>query len=75
MFSRISQVRSSSLYASYAVSLEFSKAKKPFIDGAIVKKCAFDMEKAFGDFKTAENFETVPLSIQTLQRRVTDVGE
>ena len=36
IFYWISQVQSSSLHASYTVSFEFAKAKKPFTNGAIV---------------------------------------
>ena len=75
MFSKVLQNQSSSLYASYAVSLELAKAKKPFTEGSLVKKCAMEMAKAFGDAKMAEKFESVPLSNQTVQRRVIDMGE
>ena len=34
-----------------------------------------EMAKAFGDAKMAEKFESVPLSNQTVQRRVIDMGE
>ena len=67
MVSRISQVQSPSLYASYAVSQELAKANKPFYDSAIVKKCTHEMEKAFSYSEIAEKIEKVPLSIQTLQ--------
>lgn len=75
MFSKITQTQTSALYASYAVSLELAKAKKPFADGNIVKRCAVEMAKAFGDAGIVEKFELVPLSNQTVQRRVTDMGE
>lgn len=38
MFSKISQGQSAALYASYAVSLQLAKAKKPFTDGSLIKK-------------------------------------
>jgi hypothetical protein len=74
-FSKISHDQSSALYSSYVFSLELAKAKKPFTDGSLVKKCAIEMAKAFGDAKLAEKFDSVPLSNQTLQRRVIDMGE
>ena len=75
MFSKVLQNQSSSLYASYAVSVELAKANKPVIEGSLVKKCAMEMAKTFGDAKMAEKFESVPLSNQTVQRRVIDMGE
>ena len=46
------------------------KAKKPFSDGVIVKKCAIEMAKQFNEPKLAEKFETVALSHQTVARCV-----
>ncbi|XP_074032206.1 general transcription factor II-I repeat domain-containing protein 2B-like [Leptinotarsa decemlineata] len=75
MFSKILHSQTHSLHASYAVSLELAKAKKPFTDGNLIKKCAVEMAKAFGDSKMAEKFESVPLSHQTIQRRIVAMGE
>lgn len=75
MFNKMSHIQTHSLYASYAVSLEIAKAKKPFTDGNLVKKCAIEMAKAFQDVKLAGKFESVSLSHQTVQRRITDMGE
>jgi len=70
MFSKILRSQTHSLHASYAVSLELAKAKKPFTDANLIKKCAVEMAKAFEDSKMAEKFESVQLSHQTIQRRV-----
>ncbi|XP_076330617.1 SCAN domain-containing protein 3-like [Tachypleus tridentatus] len=67
--------QTSALNDSYIVFLELARAKKPFIDDSLVKKCAVEMAKAFGNAKIAEKFESVQLSNQTIQRRVTDMGE
>lgn len=75
MFGKILHSQKHSLHASYAVSLELAKAKKPFTDGNLVKKCAVEMAKAFDNSKMAEKFESVPLSHQTIQRRVVAMGE
>ncbi|CAH1234659.1 unnamed protein product [Diabrotica balteata] len=75
MFSKILHSQTHSLHASYAVSLELAKAKKPFTDGNLIKKCAVEMAKAFDDSKMAEKFESVPLSHQTIQRRIVAMGE
>lgn len=65
-----STVGTYSLAASYKVSLELVKAKKPLSDGVIVKKCAIEMTKQFNEPKLAEKFETVVLSHQTVTRRI-----
>lgn len=75
MFSKILRSQTHSLHASYAVSLELAKAKKPFTDANLIKKCAVEMAKAFEDSKMAEKFESVQLSHQTIQRRVVAMGE
>jgi hypothetical protein len=61
--------------ASYKVALELAKSKKPFSDGSLVRKCAIEMAKAFGDSGMAEKFETVYLSYQTVARRVAHMDE
>ena len=63
------------MHASYAVSLQLAKAKRPFVDGTLVKQCATEMAKAFGEMKIAEKFETVALSRPTVQRRIEKLGE
>jgi hypothetical protein len=49
MFIKVAKVKTRSLAASYTVALELAKSKKPFSDGSLVKKCAIEMTKAFGD--------------------------
>lgn len=75
MFSKVFHSQKHSLFASYAVSLELARAKKPFTDGSLIKKCAIEMAKAFEDSKIAEKFESVALSHQTMQRRIVEMGE
>lgn len=69
-FTKVNSAQNSSLAASYKVSLQLAKAKKPFSDGELVKKCAIEMAKLFDEPKLAEKFETVSLSHQTVARRV-----
>ena len=57
------------------VSLILAKNGKAFRDGEIVKKCAIKMALAFGDIKMAKQFETVPLSHQTVARRVMELND
>ncbi len=66
-------VQESSVKASYAVSLVLAKAKKTLSEGEIVKQCAIEMAKAFGDEKMAKNFESVSLSRRTVTRRISDI--
>jgi nitrogenase subunit NifH len=70
MFTKVAKVQTCSLAASYTVALELAKSNKQFSDGSLVKKCAIEMAKAFGDSGMAENFETLSLSHQTVARRV-----
>ena len=51
-------------------SLILAKNGKAFRDGETIKKWAIKMALAFGDTKMAKKFETVPLSHQTVARRV-----
>lgn len=73
LFTRAKTTQESALKASYAVSLELAKAKKPLSDGEMVKVCAVEMAKAFGDNNMAKNFETVSLSRRTVTRRIFDI--
>jgi hypothetical protein len=75
MFTKVAKVQTCSLAASYTVALELAKSKKPFSDVSLVKKCATEMAKAFGDSSMAEKFETVSLSHQTVARRVAHMDE
>jgi hypothetical protein len=75
MFTKVLKTQTSGLTASYAVALELAKTKKPFSDGMLVKKCAVEMAKAFGDNNMAEKFKSVSLSHQTVSRRIADMGE
>jgi hypothetical protein len=75
MFTKVARVQTCSLAASYTVALELAKLKKPFSDGSLVKKCAIEMAKAFGDSGMAERFETVSLSHETVVRRVAHMDE
>ena len=61
--------------ASYEVALILAKNGKAFRDGEIVKECSMKMALAFGDKKRAKHFETVPLSHQTVARRVMEISE
>ena len=73
LFAKVTTVQESSLNASYAVSLELAKSKKPLSDGETVKKCAIVMAKSFGNDAMVKNFETVSLSRRTVTRRIFDI--
>lgn len=61
---------SSCLEASMEVSLEIARSGYSYISGNFVKRCAIKMAKAFNNEKIAEQFRCVPLSRQTVSRRV-----
>jgi hypothetical protein len=75
VFTKVAKVQTCNLAASYTVALELAKSKKPFSDGSLVKKCAIEMAKAFGDSSIAEKFEIVSLFHQTVARRVPHMDE
>lgn len=60
---------------SYDVALELANGKKPLSDRKIVKRCAVEMAKAFGDHNLVKNFETVSLSRRTVTRRIFDIHD
>lgn len=62
LFTRATTTQESALKTSYAVALELAKAKKPLSDGKIVKRCAMEMARAFGEDNPLKNFDTVSLS-------------
>jgi hypothetical protein len=57
MFTKGAKVKTCNLAASYTVALELAKSKKPFSDGSLVKKCAIEMAKAFGDSSRQKNLK------------------
>ena len=61
--------------ACYKVSLILAKNGKVFRDGETVKKCTIKMALEFGNTKMAKQFETVPLSHQTVARRVMELND
>ena len=59
-------LQSKSLAASYYVALEIARSQKCFSDGKLIKKCAIEMAKAFGNESAVECFRKVSLSQQTV---------
>ena len=51
IFTIMAKTNISSLTTSYKVALELARCKKPLSDGRLVKKCAVEMAKAFGEHK------------------------
>lgn len=60
----------SAFSVSYAVSLELAKTMKPLSDGEMVKRCAVEMAKAFGDATMAK---TVSLSHHIVTQRIFNI--
>ncbi|PNF36358.1 hypothetical protein B7P43_G18283 [Cryptotermes secundus] len=50
------------------------KAKKALSDGELIKNCAIKMAEAFNENKVGNKFQTVPLSKQTVTRRLEDIS-
>ena len=65
---------SSTTIASYDVSLLMAKSKKAFSDGDLIKRCAIAMGKAMSFNDAARGFEKIPLSHQTVARRVEELS-
>ena len=65
---------SSTTIASCDVSLLMAKSKKAFSDGDLIKRCAIAMGKAMGFNDAARGFEKIPLSHQTVARRVEELS-
>ena len=65
---------SSTTIASYDVSLLMAKSKKAFSDGDLIKRCAIAMKKAMSFDDAARGFEKIPLSHQTVARRVEELS-
>lgn len=73
-FSQVTKSQEASVAASFEVCLEIAKAKKPFSDGELIKKCAIKMAQAFNDNEMAGKFQSVSLSHQTVSRRVDEIS-
>lgn len=73
-FSQVTKSQQASVAASFEVCLEIAKAKKPFSDGELIKKCAIKMAQAFNDNEMAGKFQSVSLSHQTVSRRVDEIS-
>lgn len=61
------------LAASYAVAWEIGK-KHNFSSGEFIKTCAIAMAKAFNNTAAMKQFESVPLSRQTISRRIININ-
>ena len=61
--------------AFYEVFLMLAKNGKAFRDWETTKKCSIKIVLAFGDTKMAKKFKTVPLSNQTVARRVMELND
>lgn len=68
------ETKQQALLASYFVTYELMKAKKALSDGELIKNCAIKMAEAFNESKVGNKFQTVPLSKQTVTRRLEDIS-
>lgn len=60
--------------ASYAISFLIAKHSKPFVEGKFVKKCLIEAVKCFDNKLTIDEAESIPLSTQTVGRRINDIA-
>jgi hypothetical protein len=74
LFTNETKQQQEALLASYFVTYELMKAKKALSDGELIKNCAIKMAEAFNENKVGNKFQTVPLSIQTVTRRLEDIS-
>jgi hypothetical protein len=56
------------------VTYELTKTKKALGDDELIKNCAIKMVEAFNENKVGNKFQTVPLSKQTVTRRLEDIS-
>jgi len=62
------------LAASYATSFLIAKHSKSFSDGEFIKKCLIETIKCFDDKLTVEKAASIPLSHQTIGRRISNIA-
>lgn len=60
--------------ASCRVAYQIAKKSKPFVDGDFVKNCAIEMLNALDMSEAAEAIKKIPLSRQTISRRVDQIA-
>lgn len=68
-------LQKNALLASYIVSAEIAKAKKPFTDGEFVKKYCIEVAQDFGEEKCSNDLKNVSLSKQTVTRRIEEISK
>lgn len=74
VFTDVTKHQEASVLASYLVTYELVKAKKPLSDDEFIKNCAIKMAELFKESKVAKEFITVSLSKQTVTRRLEDIS-
>lgn len=62
------------LAASYAVSFLIAKHSKSFSDGEFIKECLVETVKSFDGKLTVDEATSIPLSHQTIGRRITNIA-
>ncbi|XP_029160323.1 general transcription factor II-I repeat domain-containing protein 2-like [Nylanderia fulva] len=62
------------LAASYAISFLIAKHSKSFSDGEFIKNCLVETVKSFDGKLTVDEVTSIPLSHQTVGRRITNIA-
>ncbi|XP_070169425.1 general transcription factor II-I repeat domain-containing protein 2-like [Polyergus mexicanus] len=74
LISNASHDNEKAVAASYAISFLIAKHSKPFADGEFVKKCIVEAVKSFDNRLTVDEAASIPLSIQTIGRRINNIA-
>ncbi|PNF21263.1 hypothetical protein B7P43_G02123 [Cryptotermes secundus] len=74
LFTNETKQQEAALLVSYFVIYQLMKAKKGLSDGELIKNCAIKMAEAFNENKVGNKFQTLPLSKQTVTRRLEDIS-
>ena len=76
LFSKKQDQNKSAIVASYEVALLLAKKKKPYTDGEEIVKPVLDIAaKMLGDKKIEAKFKDIPLSNNTMTRRIEELAD
>jgi len=70
----VSNASQKAVAASYAISFFIAKHSRPFTEGEFIKKCIVETVKCFDNKVTCDEAASIPLSVQTVQRRVNNIA-
>ena len=72
---KMTTTKKSFLHASYLISLQIAKTKKPYTIGEeLIKPCILSAAEQILGFEAARKFDGIPLSNNTVQQRIEDIA-